>query len=351
MNKRLMVVAGGTGGHIFPGIAVADELKRQGWQVSWLGTRDRMEAEVVPAHGIDIDFIEVRGVRGNGLKRLIKAPLMILKAFFQARRVLKQRRPDVLLAMGGYVTGPAGLAAKSLGIPLVIHEQNAVAGMSNRWLARLADRVLGAFPSAFPGKMEVVGNPVRESVAAIDGERKQGPVRILVVGGSLGAQALNETLPGAFVELNRDAALEVWHQTGKGHQASVSDAYKDCGFNVRVDQFIDDMAAAYGWADMVVCRAGALTVSEIAAAGKMAVFVPYPHAVDDHQTANANYLVEEHAALLLPQWQMNRERLIELLTPYVQQPDLISEMAKKAKALAKLDATAQVALRCEQVTE
>ncbi|MBH0087621.1 undecaprenyldiphospho-muramoylpentapeptide beta-N-acetylglucosaminyltransferase [Pseudoalteromonas sp. NSLLW218] len=354
MSKKLVVVAGGTGGHIFPGIAVADYLKQQGWQVSWIGTPDRMEASVVPKHGIDIDFINVKGVRGNGLKRLIKAPFMVLNAILQARKVLKEQRPDVVLAMGGYVTGPTGIAAKSLGIPLVIHEQNAVAGMSNKWLAKFATRVLAAFPSAFAqGQAELVGNPVRQSVMDIVKRDVSSPINILVVGGSLGAQVLNQTLPEAFKGLSNTAPINVWHQTGKGHLPTVKAAYKEHGLaggNTKIAEFIDDMDAAYSWADIVVCRAGALTVSEIAAAGKMAVFVPFPHAVDDHQTANAQYLVMANGALLMPQEQFNKQSIVELLSPYLAQPSLITEMATNAKKQAILDATASVATHCEQVT-
>ena len=354
MSKKLVVVAGGTGGHIFPGIAVADYLKQQGWQVSWIGTPDRMEASVVPKHNIDIDFINVKGVRGNGLKRLIKAPFMVVNAVLQARKVLKEQRPDVVLAMGGYVTGPTGIAAKSLGIPLIIHEQNAVAGMSNKLLAKVATRVLAAFPSAFAqGQAELVGNPVRQSVMNIAKRDVSSPINILVVGGSLGAQVLNQTLPEAFKVLNNTAPISVWHQTGKGHLSTVETAYKMHGFadgSTKIAEFIDDMDAAYSWADIVVCRAGALTVSEIAAAGKMAVFVPFPHAVDDHQTANAQYLVMANGALLMPQGQFNKQSIIELLSPYLAQPSLITEMATNAKKQAILDATASVATHCEQVT-
>ena len=303
-----------------------------------------MEADVVPKHGLDIKFIDVQGVRGNGLKRLIKAPFMVLKAILQARKVLKQEKPDVLLGMGGYVTGPAGIAAKTLGIPLVVHEQNAVAGMSNKLLAKFASQVLGAFPGAFPEiDYQVVGNPVRESVAKIKREVSSDSCRILVVGGSLGAKVLNDELPNVFAQLNEVKPIEVWHQTGKGNLGAVKSAYQDLKLNTKVEQFIDDIDSAYAWADIVVCRSGALTVSEIAAAGKMALFVPFPHAVDDHQTANAEYLVENKAALLLQQKDLNQQSLVELLKPFVAQPKLIEDMADKAKSYAQTDATEQVA--------
>lgn len=354
MSKKILVVAGGTGGHIFPGIAVADFLKQQGWQVSWIGTPDRMEATVVPKHNIKIDFINVKGVRGNGIKRLIKAPFMVMNAIFQARKILKAQKPDVVLAMGGYVTGPTGIAAKSLGIPLVIHEQNAVAGMSNRWLAKFANKVLAAFPSAFAKEQcEVVGNPVRASVANVTAKQTTTPINVLVVGGSLGAQVLNETLPTVFSELSALTTLNIWHQTGKNNEPNVTASYQQLGLaeNSKVAEFIDDMDSAYQWADLVICRAGALTVSEIAAAGRMALFVPFPHAVDDHQTANAKYLVTEQAALIMQQSEFNQAAVVELLTPYVNAPEKISTMASKAKQLAILDATANVAKRCEQLAD
>lgn len=354
MSKKLLVVAGGTGGHIFPGIAVADFLKQQGWQVSWIGTPDRMEATVVPKHNIEIDFIDVKGVRGNGIKRLIKAPFMVMNAIFQARKILKAQRPDVVLAMGGYVTGPTGIAAKSLGIPLVIHEQNAVAGMSNRWLAKFASKVLAAFPSAFAkGQCEVVGNPVRASVAQVSAKQTSTPINILVVGGSLGAQVLNRTLPAVFSALSAQTTLNIWHQTGKNNEQKVTADYQQLGLaeNTKVAEFIDDMDSAYQWADLVICRAGALTVSEIAAAGRMALFVPFPHAVDDHQTANAAYLVNSDAALMMQQNAFSKEAVVDLLTPYLIAPEKISIMASKAKQLAILDATAKVANRCEQLVD
>jgi len=244
MSKKLLVVAGGTGGHIFPGIAVADFLKQQGWQVSWIGTPDRMEATVVPKHNIEINFINVKGVRGNGIKRLIKAPFMVMNAIFQARKILKAQKPDVVLAMGGYVTGPTGIAAKSLGIPLVIHEQNAVAGMSNRWLAKFANKVLAAFPSAFAKEQcEVVGNPVRASVANVTAKQTTTPINVLVVGGSLGAQVLNETLPAVFSELSALTTLNIWHQTGKNNEPNVTASYQQLGLteNSKVAELIDDM--------------------------------------------------------------------------------------------------------------
>ncbi|WP_125717035.1 undecaprenyldiphospho-muramoylpentapeptide beta-N-acetylglucosaminyltransferase [Pseudoalteromonas rubra] len=353
MTKRLLVVAGGTGGHIFPGIAVAKALEAQGWQISWVGTADRMEAQVVPAHDIDIDFIEVKGVRGNGVKRLLIAPWMVIKAIFAARAIIRNRRPDVILAMGGYVTGPVGLAAKLAGVPLVIHEQNAVAGLSNKLLARIASRVLAAFPQAFAERAhDVVGNPVRASVAQLQPKQPGNAVNVLVVGGSLGAKVLNDTVPEAMALLTEATAcdIQVWHQSGKGNHVALEGDYQRFGLQAKVAEFIDDMDQAYDWADMVICRAGALTVSEIAAAGKMAIFVPLPHAVDDHQTANARFLVDGSAALLVPQSALSAQHLCDTLVPYCRDRALIWEKANKAKACAQLSATQSVAAICEEVT-
>jgi len=350
-SKHLMVVAGGTGGHIFPGIAVAEHMQQQGWTVSWLGTADRMEAQLVPKHGFEIDFVEVQGVRGNGITRLLKAPFMVLKAILAAKKIIKQRKPAVILAMGGYVTGPVGIAAKLSGVPLVIHEQNAVAGFSNKLLAKVANQVLAAFPNAFANKAEVVGNPVRTSVSSIAKKPQTEQLNVLVVGGSLGAQVLNERLPEVFSTLAKDFSLRVRHQSGRNNQDKLKSAYVGREFDAQVDEFIHDMDAAYAWADLVICRAGALTVSEVAAAGKAALFVPLPHAVDDHQTANARYLVDQQGGLLMPQHDFTTERLVELLTPYFEQPSLLSEIADKAKQLAKFDATERVAKVCGELAK
>jgi UDP-N-acetylglucosamine--N-acetylmuramyl-(pentapeptide) pyrophosphoryl-undecaprenol N-acetylglucosamine transferase len=350
-SKHLMVVAGGTGGHIFPGIAVAELMQQQGWTVSWVGTADRMEAQLVPKHGFEIDFVEVQGVRGNGIARLLKAPFMVIKAILAAKKIIKLRKPAVILAMGGYVTGPVGIAAKLSGVPLVIHEQNAVAGFSNKLLANVANQVLAAFPNAFASKAEVVGNPVRASVSAIAKKPLTEQLNVLVVGGSLGAQVLNERLPEVFSALAKDFALSVRHQSGRNHQDKLKSAYVGREFDAQVDEFIHDMDAAYAWADLVICRAGALTVSEVAAAGKAALFVPLPHAVDDHQTANARYLVDQQGALLMPQHEFTTDRLVELLTPYFKQPSLLAEIAEKAKQLAKFDATERVAKVCGELAK
>ncbi|OYD24609.1 undecaprenyldiphospho-muramoylpentapeptide beta-N-acetylglucosaminyltransferase [Oceanimonas baumannii] len=344
-NKTLLVMAGGTGGHVFPGLAVADLLRQEGWTIHWLGTADRMEARLVPEHGYPLHTISIAGVRGNGVKRLLAAPFKIANAVFQARRVLKQTRPDVVLGMGGFAAGPGGVAARLAGIPLVLHEQNAAAGMTNRLLSRIASRVLMAFPGAFE-QGDVVGNPVRPDVVALPAPAERislepQPLRLLVVGGSLGAKVLNDTLPDALAQVN--VPVQVRHQCGKGNRESVHAAYAAQGVQAEVSDFITDMAAAYGDADLVVCRAGALTVSEVAAAGIGAIFVPLPHAVDDHQTKNARALVDEGAALLMPQSELTSAALALQLEQLAGSRERLRDMAGKARQLAITDAAAQVA--------
>ncbi|QFI55743.1 undecaprenyldiphospho-muramoylpentapeptide beta-N-acetylglucosaminyltransferase [Aeromonas simiae] len=356
MSKTLLVMAGGTGGHVFPGLAVADRLKEQGWSVHWLGTADRMEAELVPAHGYPISFIDIQGVRGNGLKRLLAAPYRIIKSIVQARRVLKEIRPDVVLGMGGFASGPGGVAAWLSGIPLLLHEQNASAGMTNKLLAHIAKRVLMAFPGAFApnSRTAVVGNPVRSEVVALpeptermgSGER---PLRLLVIGGSLGARVLNEQVPLAVAAAAMP--IEVRHQTGRGNQESVGGAYRQLGLEAEVSDFIKDMAGAYAWADLVVCRAGALTVSEVAAAGVAAIFVPLPHAVDDHQTRNALTLVDGGAAEFLPQSELTPASLAARLVWLAGRRDTLLNMAVAARRIAITDAAERVADECKRLAE
>lgn len=351
-SKTLLVMAGGTGGHVFPGLAVADRLKKQGWQVSWLGTADRMEAQLVPEHGYEIDFIDIAGVRGNGIKRLLMAPLRILKSIRQARRVLKEKNVDLVLGMGGFASGPGGIAAWTLGIPVLLHEQNAAAGATNRILARFAKKVMMGFAGAFDNdKAILVGNPVRESVLALPEKiisASESPLKILVVGGSLGAKVLNDLLPEVIEQFPSDA-LEVIHQTGKGHYAQVKSVYQSKSLNVDVQEFITDMDAGYAWADVVICRAGALTVSEIAVVGLPAIFIPLPHAVDDHQTKNAQDLVKREAAVLIPQKQLNSEKLSDYLQAFSQNRELLIEMSKQSKKTAIADATERVAEICLEI--
>jgi len=349
-QKRILVMAGGTGGHVFPGLAVADLLQTHGWQVHWLGTSQRMEAQLVPQHGFDISFIDVQGVRGNGLLRLLKAPFKLAKAVMQARQVIKQFKPDVVLGMGGFASGPGGLAARLMGVPLVLHEQNAVAGVTNRILAKFATKVMVAFESALPGvTKQVVGNPVRADILALAAaeqpqQSSEQPLHLLVVGGSLGAQVLNQTLPQMLPLLGNQRAIEIKHQVGKGNSAAVISAYQQES-GVQISDFIDDMAAAYAWADLVVCRAGALTVSEIAVLGLPAIFVPLPYAVDDHQTKNAQQLAELGAAKILAQSAMTPQVLASLVDQ-LNQPARLKEMAQAAHSLGANDACQQVAVIC-----
>ncbi|WP_198438128.1 undecaprenyldiphospho-muramoylpentapeptide beta-N-acetylglucosaminyltransferase [Moritella sp. F3] len=353
MTKRLLVMAGGTGGHVFPGIAVAKHLEQKGWAIHWIGTADRMEADLVPLHGFDISFIDISGVRGNGLKRLCAAPFRILKSVLQARKVMQDFKPDVVLGMGGFASGPGGVAAWLQGIPVVLHEQNAAAGLTNRLLAKIAKRVLMAFPGAFT-QGQLVGNPVREDVLALHQQVrvKQDKLTVLVVGGSLGAKVLNDTLPAALALLPQDKIC-VRHQVGKNNTAKVSSAYQAAGVSaeILIADFIDDMAQAYAQADVVVCRAGALTVSEVAVAGLPAIFIPLPHAVDDHQTKNAQSLVAAGGAVLIPQPQFNAADLAKLLQQWIDDESRLVAMSEAAKTAAILDATEQVAMACSALSE
>lgn len=350
--KTLLVMAGGTGGHVFPGLAVADKLKGEGWQVSWLGTAARMEAQLVPEHGYEIDFIDVSGVRGNGVKRLLGAPVQIIKSIFQARKVLKKRQVDLVLGMGGFASGPGGIAAWTLGIPVVLHEQNAAAGMTNRLLAYFSKKVLMGFSGAFSGEKAIlVGNPIRKELLQLSEKKISKPdcsLKILVIGGSLGAQILNETVPKALLNFGA-AQVSVLHQTGKGNSNAVLQAYKDSNIEYQVHDFIRDMASAYDWADLIICRAGALTVAEVAVVGLPAIFVPLPHAVDDHQTKNAESLVNAQAAILIAQKELNANKLSESLQTLSQNRQLLINMSKNCKNVAMTDATERVAAVCDSL--
>lgn len=355
-SARILIMAGGTGGHVFPALAVAHYLSAHGHQVSWLGTERGMESELVPANGFAIDYISIAGLRGNGLLGWLLAPLRIVRAIVQALEVVRRRKPDAVLGMGGFVTGPGGVAAKLSGRPLLIHEQNAIAGLTNKLLARIADVVLEAFPETFVGKKVLhTGNPVRGDIASLatpierfDG--RVGRLRLLVVGGSLGALALNEMIPEALKKLPEEIRPEVRHQSGKKHFEITQKAYKEADVVGEVMPFIDDMAAQYAWADLVICRAGALTVSELALAGVAAILVPYPYAVDDHQSANGGYLVSEGAAQLVQQRDMSPESLAAMLDDYCRDVDegrkRLMTMAERALGLAKPQATIDVATAC-----
>ena len=356
MAARIVVMAGGTGGHVFPALAVAQELRGRGWEISWLGTADSFESRNVPKYGFPLDTIKAYRLRGQGPAGLLLAPFRLLKAMGQARKVLARRRPDVVLGLGGFATGPGGLVSKFMGLPLVIHEQNTIPGLTNRWLARQATRELEAFPGSFPDSTgaSVTGNPVREEIAALPepGLRMaehDGPVRVLIVGGSLGALALNEIVPKALALLTAEHALEIRHQAGRNKVGAAQGLYGDLGLQAQVTEFLDDMASAYSWADLVICRAGALTVSELAAAGVGSILVPYPFAVDDHQTRNADYLVRGQAAVLMPQAQLDADSLADKLTELLAEPGKLLALAQAARKLAMPDAARLVADHCEQV--
>jgi UDP-N-acetylglucosamine--N-acetylmuramyl-(pentapeptide) pyrophosphoryl-undecaprenol N-acetylglucosamine transferase len=349
--RTIMIMAGGTGGHIMPGLAVADQLRAQGWRVVWMGAPGSMEAELVPKHGYDMAWVNFSGLRGKGWLRTLALPFNLARAMWQSAAAIFRQRPDVALGMGGYITFPGGLMAAVLRRPLVIHEQNSIAGLSNRVLARLAQRVLTGFPEVLP-HAEWSGNPVRSRIAALPDpaqryRTRSGALNLLVVGGSLGAKALNEVLPQALALLPEAARPKVVHQTGKANSEVVQQAYAAVGVNAEVRPFLEDMAQAYAEADLVICRAGALTVAELAAAGVASVLVPFPYAVDDHQTSNGRFLSERGAAILLPQTELNAAGLAHLLKTLTREQ--LQAMAQQARALAKSDAAATVAQVCTQL--
>lgn len=354
MAKRIVIMAGGTGGHVFPALAVAQKLLEKGWQVSWLGTHKGLESRVVPENNIEIDWLSVAGVRGKGIVSKLTALLMLLKGCWQALAVLKRRKPDVVLGMGGFVAGPGGLMAKLLGIPLIIHEQNRVPGTTNRLLASIANQVLEAFPGSFKKQLNAkcTGNPLRQQflqeLNSVD-RHSQDEIHLLVVGGSQGAQILNEVVPAAIAQLahgadaNESILLQVWHQTGTAMHEQVEQSYQVIGVEAQVSAFIEDMAPAYQWADLVVCRAGAMTVSEVAAAGVPAIFIPLPGAIDDHQTANAKVLTDSGAAVMLKQKDLSANTLADQI---IQVSKQLTTMSKVTKKCARLDATEIVAGYC-----
>ncbi|QPK62505.1 undecaprenyldiphospho-muramoylpentapeptide beta-N-acetylglucosaminyltransferase [Methylomonas sp. LL1] len=348
MSGRIVIMAGGTGGHVFPALAVAEELRARGWQVSWLGTRKGLESRVVPANGFEIDWLAVEGMRGKGLLSKLSSVLRLLQACIQAHGILRRRQPNVVLGMGGFVAGPGGLMAKWLGIPLVVHEQNRIPGTTNRWLVKLAaSKVLEAFPDSFPVSFNAIrtGNPLRKAFIGLPEKSEWRPdsernLRILVLGGSQGAKVLNDNVPEALAGLKN---LDIKHQTGTEMRPEVAERYQALGLKAEVLAFIEHMAEVYQWADLIICRAGAMTVSEVAACGLPAIFVPLLHAIDDHQTANARYLSEAGAALLLPQPQLNAENLRKAIEHTMTS---LTSMSRAAKNLARLTATETVADLC-----
>lgn len=393
-TQSVLIMAGGTGGHIFPGLAVADSLRQRGVEVRWLGARGGMECERVPSWGIPLDVVDISALRGKGAARWLLAPWRLLRAVLQAARLLGTHRPACAISFGGYAAGPGGLAARLRGVPLLVHEQNRVPGMTNRVLARFAAKVLQAFPGTWESSLRPVtcGNPVRQDVAMLEAPEsrlagRSGPVRLLVTGGSQGARTLNRLVPEALQLAPEGLQLEIRHQCGKSWLQETQKAYRAAGFEVavaaplgaasaaistppssniaakaaptaapaeptrhmaEVTEFIDDMAGAYGWADVLVCRAGALTVSEVAAAGLAAVFVPFPHAVDDHQTRNAEFLVERGAALLLDDVGLDARRLAASLNDLLSDRPRQIDMAVRSRAAATPDSAGQVADLCRE---
>jgi UDP-N-acetylglucosamine--N-acetylmuramyl-(pentapeptide) pyrophosphoryl-undecaprenol N-acetylglucosamine transferase len=349
MSRTALIMAGGTGGHIFPGLAVAERLRTAGWEVVWMGARGGMEERLVPARGYRTAWIRARAARGKGLLAKLLLPANLLFSFWESARQIRRLRPDVVLGMGGYVAFPGGMMASLLNRPLALHEQNAIAGLANRVLATVADKVMVAFPGALKGA-EWTGNPVREEIAAISDPaaryaERRGPLHVLVVGGSLGAQALNEAVPKALALLERKPL--VVHQAGEKHLQALEAAYRAAGVTGELVAFIDDMARRYAEADLVICRAGAVTVAELSVAGVASILVPFPYAVDDHQTANARFLAECGAALLVPQGTLTPETLAGLIAQLDRQKLL--EMAIRARALGKPDAARLVAERCMEL--
>jgi UDP-N-acetylglucosamine--N-acetylmuramyl-(pentapeptide) pyrophosphoryl-undecaprenol N-acetylglucosamine transferase len=351
----VLIMAGGTGGHVFPALAVAEELRARGVSVSWLGTERGLEARVVPDAGYPLDTLRVTGLRGKGLLRLLLAPFMLAVALVQALRIELHLRPRAVLGMGGFASGPGGVVAWLLRRPLLIHEQNSVAGTTNRLLAPLAHTVMVAFPGSLPAARKPVhtGNPVRGRIMSLPAPAtrladRSGPLRLLVMGGSLGARALNDTVPAAIAQLPAANAPEVYHQTGREDRERVIAAYAEAGVEARVEAFIDDMAEAYAWADLVICRAGALTIAELAVVGVAAILVPFPHATDDHQTGNARFLADAGAAVLLPQSGLDATGLARVLGDFNTQREVLVEMACRAHELAMPEAARRVAELCLQ---
>lgn len=352
-QKTALIMAGGTGGHIFPGLAVAQELAARGWRVHWLGTPGSMESRIVPQHGFALETIDFSGVRGKGVITLALLPLKLLRAFWQALAVVRRVKPDVVLGMGGYVTFPGGVMAVAAGKPLVLHEQNSVAGMANRVLAGMADRIFTAFPRVFK-KGQWVGNPLRAAFTQQpDPDQRfagrSGPLKLLVVGGSLGARALNDIVPQALALMPEERRPRVMHQSGAAQIEQLRANYQAAGVQAELTPFIDDTAAAFAEADVIVCRAGASTVTEIAAVGAAAVFVPFPHAVDDHQTTNARFLVDAGGGWLVQQADLAPRSLADMLLNM--ERSALLERALKAKMMQKTQATREVVSACEELAQ
>ncbi|MFN3233982.1 MAG: undecaprenyldiphospho-muramoylpentapeptide beta-N-acetylglucosaminyltransferase [Gammaproteobacteria bacterium] len=346
---KVLMMAGGTGGHVIPGLAIAEALIERQHDVTWLGTKSGFEAQLIPQAGYPIEYLEIQGVRGRGLKHWLMAPIRLYKSVMQARKILKSLTPDLVIGMGGYASAPGGLAARLLGIPLIIHEQNARAGSANRLLSYFAKRILTAFPDVFDKENVVVtGNPVRASLLnSQPTDSSTEKLNILILGGSQGAQALNRHLPTL---LNQLSSINIWHQTGEKNLEATQQDYKKNGLQeARVESYIDDMNKAYQWADLVICRAGAMTIFELMAMGKPSILIPYPHAIGDHQTLNANYLVENGAAVLLPEEELSSGSILSEINVMQNDPQYLQTLAHRAHALYPKNSLNAIVTECEEV--
>ncbi len=358
-NAVYLFMAGGTGGHIFPALAVAEELRERGASIYWLGTASGMENVLVPKHGIDLHSISIKGFRGKGLLKKISTPFLLLKAVMQAVFIIRKLTPDVIIGFGGYVAAPGGIAAYLLRKPLIIHEQNSVAGSTNKLLAKLASKKLEAFSGSLIDAI-LLGNPVRKAVCRLfdenkgsakvdDSENIRKVLNVLIMGGSLGAEAINKAVPQAIAKLPEELVINIWHQTGKGKLQQVAESYKELEVDARTNEFIDDVTQAYQWADVIICRAGALTVSEVAIAGLPAIFIPYPHAIDNHQVVNAQWLVNNNAANMIEQSDLTAGSLADNLKSLLMDKEKIQSYSQALKELAMPHATKNVADICEQI--
>lgn len=355
--KKVLIMAGGTGGHVFPALAMAKAFQEQGAEIMWLGTQAGIESTVVPANNIDICYLDIAGVRGQGIKRLVLAPFKIMLAVLKVLGLIRSFKPDLVLGMGGFVTGPGGIGAWLSRTPLCIHEQNAVAGFTNKVLAKFSKKVFQAFPNTFVdinAEVKTTGNPVRKEIAeiALPRERfsdRQGPIHVLILGGSQGAVALNQVVPEAFAAMANTDQFIIRHQAGGNNLEAAMEKYKSLNVNAEVLPFIDDMKQAYEWADVVVCRSGALTVAELAAAGVGALLVPYPFAVDDHQTKNGEYLSQNGAAILIQQSELQPGTLKDVIIENFSDRENLLRMAEAARKLALVNATDDVMKGCEEV--
>lgn len=347
-SSHLMVMAGGTGGHVFPALAVANELRESGVNITWLGTKKGLEAKVVPGNDIAIEWVSVEGLRGKGKLSLFLAPFKLLRAMWQSAIAIRKVQPDCILGMGGFVSGPGGLVARLMGKPLVVHEQNAVAGLTNKYLAKFANKVMTGFPNVkdLPSSAQWLGNPVRTSITPSNANATEA-VNVLIIGGSQGAHSFNVKLPRVFSALG-DANVSVWHQSGRGRKGVVTAAYAEQNVNVKVTEFIDDMAAAYAWADLLVCRAGAMTIAECCAAAKPALLVPYPFSAGDHQKFNAQTLVKVGAAEMFDNQQIESPEFQAALAKLVSDKVILKDMGRQAFSLHKPNALLDVADACRE---